>query len=455
MRKTIIGTLCALGICWASFAAVAQEPARPGGQEARPELRQEPRQPVAPVLSPVFVQQPGQIALAAGAGDFDPNQPVRPGFQLSINVSSAAGPEPDLSGAFTVDPAGSVQLRLVGLVPIRGLTPSQAADKLVTLLRPYVRDPTVAVSIVSVPSPVVFLSGAVARSGATPVNDNTTLAELLTIVGLSDNADFSRVRVIRRSEGSARSLIEVDFLRWLRPAAGQRPDEASNLVLADRDFVFVPFKVLPPDGLVVVSGDVMRPAVIALRQGVPSMLREAVSAAGGLSPTAMRSQITVRRVGVERTFVIDYEKMEAGDPAHNIALQPEDVVYVQRLAEDQFITVNGGLLRPGRIPYLRAMTLTQAIGEAGGPVPGARTRAGRVFRHVGPADPTRTQVIAFNYEDIRNHKQPDLLLQAGDTIEVPIGMVRPPLDSLQLTQALLSIGLLVDRLVGGGRGRYW
>jgi protein involved in polysaccharide export with SLBB domain len=422
MRKAVVGILVSMLLLSIATVGVL-------AQEAAPQ------------------QQPGTIVVPGTDTGFDPNQPIKPGFQLSIEVKSAGTPEPDLSGAFQVDASGSIQMKLVGLVQLRGLTPPQAADKIAALLKPYIKDPTVTVTILSVPKPVVFLSGGVTRPGATQVNDGTTLAEVLTIIGFTDNADLSKVRVVHRDEAGNRTMKEYNFLRWLKPAPGERPDESQNPVVADKDMIYVPLKTLPGTGNVYVEGAVVRPGVVPIRTGQPVLLNEALALAGGLAPTADRRNITVRRMGAEHPYVLDYGKIEAGDPLHNMALRDEDIVYVRTLAEENFINMNGAFIRPGKLPYTRPFTLTQAISEAGGLQPTAKEKEGRVFRHVGGADPTKTQIIAFNYGDVRKGKQPDILLEPGDTVEIPQGFPpRPPLDPLQIGQILLNFVFIIDRL---------
>ncbi|MCC6730433.1 MAG: SLBB domain-containing protein [Chthonomonadales bacterium] len=429
---TIAGAAVVLGL--APALARAQEPPRSPAQDAA-------RTPQD--LAGLFV---------GGEADFDPNQPIKPGFQLSVRVSSGAGEEAELTGVFPVDPTGNIQMKLIGLVQVRQLTPSQAADKIAALLKPYLKDPTVSVAIVSVPRPVVFLSGSVARSGAVPVADGTTLAELLTVMGFTDNADLSKVRVVRRGEKNERTMTEYDFLRWLKPAPGAKPDETQNPALGDRDFVFVPLKTVPSTGNVSVMGDVQRPGIVPLRSGVPLTLREAMTLSGGLNPTADRGEVVIRRSGIDKPIVVDYDRAQAGDAASDILMLPDDVVFVQQLGPEQYVTMNGAVVRPGRLPYTGPMTLTQAIADAGGIQLSAKDQEGRVFRHVAGPDPTKTQIIAFNYRKIRTNKEPDMLLEAGDTVEIPQGYApRPALDPLQLTQSLLSIALTLDLLMGGRR----
>src|SRR6266568_4551721 len=62
----------------------------------------------------------GIVTTILGTSDtsFDPNQPIRAGFTVSVSVSSKAGPEPDLTGVFPVDASGAILLKLVGRVEV-------------------------------------------------------------------------------------------------------------------------------------------------------------------------------------------------------------------------------------------------------------------------------------------------------------------------------------------------
>lgn len=398
-------------------------------------------------------EPPAQLVLPGSDAQIDPNQPIKAGFQLSVRTASKAGDEPSLSGTFTVDASGNIQMPApVGLVGLRGLTPTQAADKLAATLKKYLIEPTVQVTIVAVPKPIVILSGAVARGGAVMVAEGTGLAELITVAGFTENADLSRVRVTHRSD-EGRSITEHNLLRWLRPDPGKQPDEASNPVLKDRDFVYVPYKNLPGTGSVMIEGEVTRPGVVPLRLGVPTQLREIFALSGGVTPVADRRSVQIRRIGEEKPLVLDYDKIEEGDASHNIVVQPDDIIYVQKLGVDQYINLNGAFVRPGRVPYTRPVTLVQVVADSGGLLPNAKDWKGRIYRRpAGVSDPTKTQVIAFNFRAIKENKAPDLQLEPGDTVDISVGTApRAPLDALQITQTALSLFLSFDYLFGSRR----
>lgn len=385
---------------------------------------------------------------------FDPNQPIKPGFDISVTTSSEAGVETDLSGTFRVDPAGNILMKIIGPVTVKDLTPSQAADLIAGKVKSLIKNPKVSVGIVAVPRPSILISGAVLRPGSNPINTSTTLAEAVTVFGFTDNADLSRVRITRKDTGGKVTTKEYNLLHYLRPNPGASPDESQNPVLMDKDWVLVGNKALPGTGQVMVSGAVTRPGVVPLRLGVATTLREVLSLAGGPLPTADRRKIYVRTILRTEPILCDYDRAEANAPTDNIVMNPDDVVYVETLNVDRFVNINGAFIRPGKLPMTKSMTLTQAIAEAGGMAPTAKTNEAVVIRHVGGADPTKTQVIAFNYDKIRKNKEPDIMLEAGDTIDVKIGAgPRQPLSGLEIAQSLLSIALIVDRIFTGGNNR--
>ncbi|MEP6755870.1 MAG: SLBB domain-containing protein [Chthonomonadales bacterium] len=387
---------------------------------------------------------------------FDPNQKIKPGFDVNVTVTNAKNEiETDLTGVFRVDTRGMINEKLVGEIDIKDLKPAQAADLIAGKLKAVVINPTVKVSIASVPRPQVLLSGQVTKPGSYPINSGTTLGEALTIFGVTENADLARVRITHKTDAGEKSTQEYNFLKWLKPNGSEKPDEAQNPVLQDKDLVFLQPKAVSAMGVVKVEGSVIRPGIVPIETGLPTDLRQALARAGGPTPTADKRQVTLRRYGVEKPFIFDYDKVEAGDAMQNILIREDDIIYVSSLGPDQFINLNGAFIRPGKLPYNRPITLTQAVSEGAGLSPQAKGNEGKVFRHIGGADPTKTQIISFNYDKVRKNLSPDFLLEPGDTVEVPIGSgPRPQLTGLELAQSLLSVALIVDRLLNPGTRQF-
>ncbi len=373
----------------------------------------------------------------------DPKQPISISFFLNVSVVGEAEP----SGNYVVDASGDILIRIANVltpIPLKGLTPAQASEAVTAVLRKYLKDPVVKVSIVATPNPVVFVSGAVRLPGAMVARTGITLIELLSKAEWAENADLNRVQVARRVEGSDKRNITVyrvgDFVR---PLSNKEPDYAQNPTLADRDAVFVPLKnqVIT---LVSVSGEVLKPQYnLTIHTNPPTSVREAISLAGGVLPTGNRKRVKVVGANGESVVIIDLDKAEQGDSNNNVLLRPEDAVYVEKIDPDDYVFVNGGFAKPGKYIYKPNMTLTQAIMEAGGLAPFANVKEGRIIRR--PDDnPKHTQFIAFEWKQLLSNKMPDIALKPGDSVWLAPGSPNP--NSFNLLSALSSIGILFSAL---------
>jgi protein involved in polysaccharide export with SLBB domain len=146
---------------------------------------------------------------------------------------------------------------------------------------------------------------------------------------------------------------------------------------------------------------------------------------------------------------------DQGDQTNNVELLPDDSVYVSRLMPNAFYYISGGIAKPGKMVYERPLTLTQAIMEQGGPLPFAKMKEGRVFRHTeGDGDPKKTKIITFNLRDIERGKKPDIAIMPGDTIWIAPGAAptRPPWDIFQALNFVSQVTFIYNQLSGRGFG---
>lgn len=104
----------------------------------------------------------------------------------------------------------------------------------------------------------------------------------------------------------------------------------------------------------------------------------------------------------------------SGSSEANLYVQPGDILSVPE-ADQVFVT--GYIMRPGPLSLSANLTLTQAIGMAGGYSPEASKKKVRLIRQA-PNSNARIEQI-FNMEDIEKRKMDDIVLQANDLIEVP------------------------------------
>jgi protein involved in polysaccharide export with SLBB domain len=395
-------------------------------------------------------KRPGQQGDAAGANPLiaedpiDPKQPLKPSFVINVSVIN----EPEPSDNYVIDSAGNILVHIAEVltpISVSGKTPAQAAETITAVLKKYLKEPQVTVSIVSVPRAVVTIFGAVRASGPVMITSTTTLVDILSKAEWTDNADLSQVRLIRRAtaNGEKKTSLTLHVDTYMKPSPGQPLDEAQNPVLQDKDAIFVPFKSLSGNGVIMVAGEVVRPQLtMPLRTNPPLSLREAINLAGGPTPNANRKAVSVRRANLDKPLIVNLDKAEQNDPANNIMLKPDDTIYIEKLDADQFVNIYGGVLKGGRLPYERRITLTQAIMEAGGIAPFAKDKEGHVLRHPD-SDPGNTKFIAFNWRNIVTGKEHDIELQPGDSVWIPTSApAGNGRDFLSTLSSLLPFGYL-------------
>lgn len=114
-----------------------------------------------------------------------------------------------------------------------------------------------------------------------------------------------------------------------------------------------------------VEGEVKTPG-LQIFTDVPMTLAEAISRAGGITPTGDRSFVTLTR-GKQTTILNLPYLQERGSDASNIPLKNGDVINV-RNREESKVYVMGEVLRPSALLMRNGkLSLNEALGESGGP----------------------------------------------------------------------------------------
>ncbi|MEW6072730.1 MAG: polysaccharide biosynthesis/export family protein [Planctomycetota bacterium] len=112
---------------------------------------------------------------------------------------------PDLSSGelgLRVDPAGEVDLPLLGPVAVAGLSIVGAREAIQTRAARYVRSPAVAVSVLEYAPRPFYVLGAVRAGGRMPLEEPlTALAALSMAGGFDEGADLERVALLRVAGG--------------------------------------------------------------------------------------------------------------------------------------------------------------------------------------------------------------------------------------------------------------
>ncbi|MDQ3058638.1 MAG: polysaccharide biosynthesis/export family protein [Pseudomonadota bacterium] len=117
-------------------------------------------------------------------------------------------------------------------------------------------------------------------------------------------------------------------------------------------------------GRIYVDGDVRNPGLQAIND-IPMTLPEAISRAGGFTPTADRATVAISRNGMT-TLVSMPKLVELGVNPSRIMLTAGDLVRVGS-RDDTKVYVMGEVTRPMALPLRNGrLTLNEALGESGG-----------------------------------------------------------------------------------------
>lgn len=156
-----------------------------------------------------------------------------------------------------------------------------------------------------------------------------------------------------------------------------------------------------------------------------------VSAAGGEQETAVPQLLSFK-----------IKELLTGSAEANLYVQPGDIISVPE-ADQVFVT--GYVMRPGPLSLGAHMTLTQAIGMAGGYTPEASKKKVRLMRQA-PNSNARIEQL-FNIEDIEKRRIEDIVLQPNDLIEVPNSAGKVILRGLLNTGPTSMMNVLPTRII--------
>lgn len=140
----------------------------------------------------------------------------------------------ELRAAYTIDPAGTIEVQYIGSVAVAGKTSRAIQDEIQQRLADgYFKDPIVSLSVLEINSQKLSVLGQVSRSGTIKFTPGMTITEAIANSGgFSPMARKNMVRVTRLVNGKKEIYkIPVEMI-----AEGTRP----NFPVMPGDEVFVP-----------------------------------------------------------------------------------------------------------------------------------------------------------------------------------------------------------------------
>jgi polysaccharide export outer membrane protein len=230
---------------------------------------------------------------------------------------------PQLNVRARVAGDGTIDLPLVGRVPVAGLTASNLAEQLTKRLSDKLDRPQVSVLIEEFNSRRVFLLGAVRRPDAYPLKGLRTLLQQLAEAGGFTAEAGDHLYVFRGDAQGTTARLRVP-LRELQHGDDPRYD----IWLRPGDLVSVP----PAETITVsVLGAIRTPGIYEMLVDDSPTLLKAIAKAGGLAELASESGIKVirrRPTGADALFEIDMKEVVNGKSA-DLPLEDGDLVIVK------------------------------------------------------------------------------------------------------------------------------
>lgn len=255
----------------------------------------------------------------------------------------------------------------------------------------------------------VGVAGEVRRPARYELTEETTLAEALELAaGVAPTGYAHNIELWRVGESGRRELINVDATA------------DADLPVRDGDLILVTPVLEEPANIVELSGAVLRPGTYQVRPG----MRVSDLLALGLGPSedAHMGEAALWRLGPDLDYdliPVDLPAALNHDPAHDLELQARDqlIVYFQEDVERPMeVTVNGAVLRPGTVTWVRGMRVSDLVAQAGGLLDGAYTPQANLLR-LGPDQ--RRALIPVNLERaLAGDAEANLRLARGDVLEV-------------------------------------
>ena len=355
------------------------------------------------------------------------------GSKLAVGdvILVAVDGEKEFTKEYQLNSKGSISLPMdVEPVKLEGLNTSDAAAVLTKAMTKVLRNPQVTVAFVKRAGMQVFVVGQVRKTGLVEIGVGDRVLQALAQAGYDETSDLSRVNVRRGNE-----IIDLDLTKYL---SGE--DLTGNIELQSGDTVVVPRTEFEVVGSVLITGQVNKTGPLALKRGMT--FREAMGLVGGVTVEADTDAIALKREKANEPIKIDYEHAMDGDKSADIALQPGDVIFVAQL-ETAFYTLMGGVNRAGQYPVKGRLTLSEAIGAGGGPVPNlGDLNKVQIVRAPTP-DNKPGELLTVNLNAIHQKQESEPLIRRGDVVTVALRKQRTNI--WQMIQTILPLGWLFRR----------
>ena len=324
---------------------------------------------------------------------------LRPNDVIELSVYE----EPDLAKIATILKTGEASFPLIGSVNLKGLSLTEASDKIrVLYAADYIRYPRVNLSVSEYAVDYVNILGMVTTPGKIPIPQFGELdlrAAVANAGGLTALADREKI-VYKPIDGKAQEF-SYDFIR----------QKGETVILKSGDQVVV--RESPFAGkTVLVSGEVIKPGTVSIPADGNLELASALAQAGGLGAEADPSAIQLISAD-GGTSSYSYESVEKG-PAGKIRLRAGDRLNIPKSRfVNAVVSVIGQVNKPGivKFPLDGRLDVFRALAMAGGTTELANEKKIILNR---PGEDPKT----LNLTKLRENKSQPLWLFPSDELKV-------------------------------------
>jgi polysaccharide export outer membrane protein len=218
---------------------------------------------------------------------------------------------PDLTTVARISEDGAILFPLIGQVGLAGLTVSQTAEKISSLLDDgYIVNPQVTVFIEEFRSNKAVIMGQVNKPGLYMLKGRTTFLELLSKTGgLTDDAGKTAIIKRKPTPGENEKKITIDLKKLL-----EEGDTSLDIEIMDSDSIYI-----SKAGVFFVTGEVRKPSAYKFEEGTTVV--KAITMAGGFSDKAATGRVKIIRKVNDEEMVFNKVNMDA-------PVKPDDVIVV-------------------------------------------------------------------------------------------------------------------------------
>ena len=244
-------------------------------------------------------QQQGQVG-----GEYR----LGPGDVVRITVYN----NPDLTTEAQITQQGQITFPLIGEVQIGNIEKNQAEQIIARRLGEggFVVKPQVNVLVLGFKSQQISVLGQVNRPGKYPIEQASTLADLLAIAGGISQTGGDIVTHISKGADGATAKRDIDINEALKNGSMDK-----NFPVANGDIIFV-----PRAPMFYIYGEVQRPGSFKLEKDMTVM--QALSVGGGLTVRGTERGMRVNRPGPDG-------KMQTLQTAPSDRVKENDVIFVR------------------------------------------------------------------------------------------------------------------------------